>query len=195
MPRDETDLVTRHFRDHEAAAVRCLAELRPRILDSGNLIADALAGGRTLFAFGNGGSASQASHLAGELLGRYSLQPRRPLAAVALASDPSVTTCIANDFDFGAIFERQLEALARPGDIALGLTSSGRSLNVLRGLTAARTSGVVTVALTGAAGLSGVEVGHALAVPTASTAHIQELHLMILHIWCEMIDQRCAPTA
>ena len=111
------------------------------------------------------------------------------LAAVALASDASVTTCIANDFDFASIFERQVEALAQPGDLAVAFTTSGKSPNVLRALAAAEGNGAVTLALTGAAGLDGGCARHTLAVPSTSTAHIQEMHLVILHIWCEIVER------
>ena len=96
-------------------------------------------------------------------------------------------TCIANDFGFEALFERQAEALAQRGDIAIGFSTSGKSPNVVAGFKAARRQGAVTIALTGAAGLAG-EADHVLAVPSASTAHIQEVHLMILHLWCELLE-------
>ena len=148
----------------------------------------AIRGGRKIFCFGNGGSAAEASHMAGELIGRYK-ETRRPYAALALGHDVGATTCIANDFGYGALFERQLEGLAEPGDVAVGLTTSGTSENVVRGLAMARRKGAATIALTGARGLTGAEADHVLAVPSNVTAHIQEVHLMLIHAWCTEIDR------
>ena len=189
MVEASSDNVEAHFNGHETAGRRCLALLKDKIYLAALDLAQGLYRGHKVLAFGNGGSASQASHFAGELLGRYAPGPRRGLAAVALASDASVTTCIANDFDFASIFERQMEALAQPGDLAVGFTTSGKSPNVLRALAAAERNGAVTLALTGAAGLDGGCARHTLAVPSTSTAHIQEMHLVILHIWCEIIER------
>lgn len=147
----------------------------------------AVRGGKKIMCFGNGGSATQASHMAGELIGRYK-ETRRPYAALALGGDVGSVTCIANDFGYGALFERQLEGLATEGDIALGLTTSGTSENVLRGIAMARQKGAVTIALTGGKGLVGAQADHVLAVPSSVTAHIQEVHLMLLHAWCAEID-------
>jgi D-sedoheptulose 7-phosphate isomerase len=175
-----------HFENHRQAAERSLPALKDQILNTGVVIIDALKAGRKVLVFGNGGSASQASHLAGELIGRY-LHNRKPYPAIALTGDTGVLTCIANDFGYPALFERQVEALGQPGDIAIGFTTSGKSPNVIAGLAAARRQRAVTIALTGAAGLAG-EADHVLAVPCATTAHIQEVHLMILHLWCELLE-------
>lgn len=153
---------------------------------AGEIIA-AIRGGHKVLCFGNGGSASQASHMVGELIGRFK-ETRRPYAAVSLVSDPGAMTCIANDFGYAAVFERQVEGLAQPGDVAIGLSTSGTSENVLRALIMASSKGARTIALTGARGLVGAEADHVLAVPSTSTAHVQELHLMLLHIWCIGID-------
>ena len=179
-------VITEHFENHRQAVERSLPALQAIVHRTGEIIIDALKAGHKVLVFGNGGSASQASHLAGELIGRYS-RSRKPYPAVALVGDPGVLTCIANDFGYEALFERQAEALAQPGDIAIGFSTSGKSPNVLAGLKAARRQGAVTIALTGAAGLAG-EAAHVLAVPSATTAHIQEVHLMILHLWCELLE-------
>jgi D-sedoheptulose 7-phosphate isomerase len=154
----------------------------------GQALVRALESGGTAIAFGNGGSATQASHFAGELIGRF-LRTRRPLPAIALVADPGVVTCIANDFGYASLFERQVEALARRGDLVVGLTTSGTSENVVRGLIAARRRGASTVALTGQAGLTGAEVDHLVRVPSSVTAHVQEVHLLLLHAWCAMVDE------
>ncbi|MFI4889130.1 MAG: SIS domain-containing protein [Steroidobacterales bacterium] len=176
-----------HFENHRQATEQSLPALKQQIQDTGAIIIDGLKRGRKVLAFGNGGSASQASHLAGELIGRYS-RSRRPYPAIALVGDPGVLTCIANDFGYPALFERQVEALAQSGDLAIGFSTSGKSPNVLAGLAAARRQGAVTIALTGAAGLAAPEADHVLAVPCTTTAHIQEVHLMILHLWCELLE-------
>lgn len=156
---------------------------------AGNALVAAVLGGRKILCFGNGGSATQASHMAGELIGRYK-ETRRPYAALALGGDPGSVTCIANDFGYGALFERQVEGLASAGDVAIGLTTSGSSENVVRGLAMARGKGAVTIAMTGAKGLFGGDADYVLAVPSSVTAHIQEVHLMLLHAWCEEIDAK-----
>ncbi len=179
-------VISDHFENHRQAVERSLPAMKDSVNRTGEVIIDALKAGHKVLVFGNGGSASQASHLAGELIGRYS-RSRKPYPAVALVGDTGVLTCIANDFGYEALFERQAEALAQRGDIAIGFSTSGKSANVLSGLRAAREKGAVTIALTGAGGLAG-EADHVLAVPSATTAHIQEVHLMILHLWCELLE-------
>jgi D-sedoheptulose 7-phosphate isomerase len=178
-----------HFRAHEKVVRASLVQVEDVAEAVGQALVQCLKGGGKVLAFGNGGSATQASHLAGELIGRFS-KSRRSLPALALAADAGSVTCIANDFGYGALFERQVEALANKGDMVIGLTTSGKSENVLRGLTAARRRGAVTVALTGSAGLSSNEqpVDHVVRVPSTVTAHIQEVHLMLVHAWCLTVD-------
>jgi D-sedoheptulose 7-phosphate isomerase len=150
-----------------------------------------LGEGRVLV-FGNGGSAAEAQHFAAELVGRF-VAERQPLAAMALTTDTSILTAVGNDYAFDAVFARQVEALGRRGDVAVGLSTSGRSPNVIAALRAARARGLGTVALTGRDGgemgsLADVHVN----VPEQSTARIQEAHLTILHIFCELIDRAIA---
>lgn len=147
----------------------------------------AIGAGHKVLCFGNGGSATQASHMAGELIGRFK-ETRRPYPALALGGDVGSVTCIANDFGYGALYERQVEGLAVPGDVAIGLTTSGTSENVVRGLRMAAQKGAVTIALTGERGLVGASADFVIAVPSQVTAHIQEVHLMVLHAWCIQID-------
>jgi D-sedoheptulose 7-phosphate isomerase len=180
--------------DHEAGlaehrdVVAAMDALLPRVGEATTAIRDALAGGGRLYSFGNGGSAADAQHLAGELIGRYKRE-RRPLPAVALSVDPSVLTCIANDYAYEDVFARQVEALAGPADVVVGFTTSGRSPNVVRGLEAARAAGARTVLFTGGDG--GPALDHAdiaLVVPSTTTARIQEMHLLMLHLVSEGID-------
>lgn len=179
--------MTEHFLAHELVVRASIAELDAVSESVAAAIVLCLKGGGKVLAFGNGGSATQASHLAGELIGRY-LRDRQPLPALALMADAGSVTCIANDFGYGALFERQVEALAVAGDVVVGLTTSGKSENVLRGLSAAKRRGAVTVAMTGKAGLAGGAADHLLRVPSSVTAHIQEVHLMLLHAWCASVD-------
>lgn len=159
------------------------------IVRAGALVVEALRGGRQVLAFGNGGSAADAQHFVAELVGRFE-RTRRGWPAVALTVDASVMTALANDFGFEAVFARQVEALGGPGDVALGITTSGTSPNVVRGLEVARARGLRTIALTGrdggAAGrLADVHVN----VPEAVTARVQEAHTTVLHLLCAMVDR------
>ena len=177
-----------HFRENLKVVEAASSALAQGISDASDAIVRSLRGGGKLICFGNGGSASQASHMVGELIGRYKSN-RRPLPAVSLASDPAAVTCIANDFGYDSLFERQATALAAKGDVALGLTTSGKSENVLRALEAAKKNGATTIALCGQRGLGRGTVDHVLSVPSTVTAHIQEVHLMILHTMCIAIEE------
>jgi D-sedoheptulose 7-phosphate isomerase len=162
--------------------------LIPDILDSANLLIRTFQSGHKVLIFGNGGSAATAQHLAGELVGRYKVE-RSPLPALALTADSSVLTCIGNDYAFAEVFARQVQALTGPGDLVIGITTSGHSANVLRGLGAARLQGAHTLALTGQAGLAEPLADTVLAAPSLVTARIQEEHDAIIHAWCEVIDR------
>lgn len=176
-----------HFLGSAKAIERSSAALAEKSDAAAAALVSALRAGRKVLAFGNGGSATQASHLVEELIGRF-LKTRRPFPAISLVSDHGVLTCIANDFGYEAVFERQVIALAEKGDVVVGISTSGASPNVLRGLNAAREKGAVTIALTGEKGLKGVRVDHLIAVPSSIGAHIQEIHLMLLHVWCAAVD-------
>jgi D-sedoheptulose 7-phosphate isomerase len=145
------------------------------------------AGGRTLI-FGNGGSAADAQHMAAELVNRFQRE-RAAIAAIALTADASTVTSIANDYGFDRVFVRQIEALGRPGDVAVAISTSGKSANVIAGLETARRQGLITVALTGR---DGGEVGRAadihVNVPDGSTARVQEVHRTLIHAICELVE-------
>jgi D-sedoheptulose 7-phosphate isomerase len=152
------------------------------------IIASLRAGGKVLL-FGNGGSAADAQHIAAELVGRYVAPDRRPLPAIALTTDTSALTAIANDFSFATVFERQVEALAGPGDVAIGISTSGDSDNVLNGLIAAERAGARTIALLGrSGGRIRPRCELSLVVPADETARIQEMHILIGHILCAAVD-------
>jgi D-sedoheptulose 7-phosphate isomerase len=162
------------------------------LLPDAQLLADrlceALGRGGKLLTFGNGGSAADAQHFAGELLGRFR-DTRRPLPAIALSTDPSVVTCIANDFSYDDLFARQVSALATSDDVVVGISTSGRSPNVVNGLRAARDAGALAVAWTGAdPGPAGEAAEMVLAVPSTTTARIQEVHTLLMHTICVAVD-------
>lgn len=153
------------------------------------LILDAALAGRQVLVFGNGGSATDAQHLAAELVVRFQ-RTRRPLAALALTTDGAVLTAAGNDLGFTKVFARQVEAFGRSGDVAVGITTSGRSVNVLAGLKAARSRGMATIALTGRGGGDAAELADVLVnVPSDVTARIQEVHRLWIHAVCEWVEE------
>jgi D-sedoheptulose 7-phosphate isomerase len=176
--------------DEHAALV---AQIREAVADEFvrlvSVCSVALRAGNKLLFFGNGGSAADAQHLATEFVVRYKAN-RPALAAIALTTDTSALTAIGNDFGFDALFSRQVEALCRAGDVAIGISTSGNSENVIRGLQAASAAGAVTVAFAGEGGgrLAGqVDVG--IFVPSRTTARIQEMHLLLGHTLCALLER------
>ncbi len=163
---------------------------RDAVFAAADAVARAVLAGAKVIACGNGGSAADAQHLAAELVGRFRRE-RRALPAIALTVDTSILTAVANDYGFDRVFARQVEALAAPRDVVLGISTSGRSPNVVAALTAARERGATTIALTG---VDGGPVGAAadihLNVPDAATPRVQEVHRTLLHVICEIVDER-----
>ncbi len=156
---------------------------------AGRAIAAALRSGGRVLVFGNGGSAAEAQHFAAELVNGLSRREGPALAAIALTTDTSALTAIGNDRGFEAVFSRQVEALGRAGDVALALTTSGTSPDILGALRSARAGGLVTVALTGdGGGEAAALVDHLLDVPSRSTPRVQEAHLLILHVLAERLE-------
>jgi D-sedoheptulose 7-phosphate isomerase len=171
-----------------AVKQRFFAERAERVLEVGRRMAASLKSGGKVLVFGNGGSAADAQHLAGELVGRY-LVDRRALPAIALTTDPSILTAVANDLGYDAVFRRQVEAHGRPGDVAIGISTSGRSRNVLAALECARANRLVTVGLTGAGGgpLAAL-ADHLIDVPSSDTPRIQEVHGLVVHLLCQIVE-------
>lgn len=169
-----------------AATRKAVAEPFARL--AGTCAGCLAAGGKILF-FGNGGSAADAQHLAAELVVRYRIN-RRPLAALALTTDTSLLTACSNDFSYDDIFARQIEALARPGDVAIGISTSGHSANVLKALDTARGMGVVAAGLTGRDGgaMRGL-CDPLVVVPSDVTARIQEMHILLGHVLCDALER------
>jgi D-sedoheptulose 7-phosphate isomerase len=159
-----------------------------RIVQVATLIANAFRNGNKVLLFGNGGSSTDAAHIAAEFVGRYKRE-RQPLPAIALATDIAAITCIANDYGYEELFARQVRAHGRQGDIAIGISTSGNSPNVLKGVEAARDSGLITIAWTGANGgkLAGL-VDYPFIVPSTVTSRIQESHITLGHVLCELVE-------
>lgn len=158
------------------------------VLRQADDMAERLRRGCRILVCGNGGSAADAQHLAAELSGRY-LKERRALAGIALTTDTSALTAIGNDYGFDQVFSRQVEALGRPGDLLIGISTSGNSPNVIRAVASAKELGVRTLGLLGRdGGQLRTLVDDALVVPSPVTARIQEIHQMVYHFWCEALD-------
>lgn len=159
------------------------------------MLAECFAQGRKVLLFGNGGSAADAQHIAAELIGRYKRE-RRALAAIALTTDTSVLTAWSNDYTYETVFERQVEGLGQPGDVAWGISTSGNSRNVILGLAKARGMGLKTLAFTGRdGGAIAPQVDCCVNVPAKETARIQESHMITYHVICEMLDRIVAPAS
>jgi len=182
------ETVLKAFQESAEVKRRFVADYADRIVLVAQLLIRALQAEQKILLFGNGGSATDASHLAAEFVGRYH-RDRRPFPAIALGADLAAVTCIANDYAFDEIFARQVRAHGRKGDVAIAISTSGNSPNVLKGVAAAQEGGLVTVGLTGGTGgkLAGL-VEHAFIVPSTVTARIQESHITLGHVLCELID-------
>jgi D-sedoheptulose 7-phosphate isomerase len=181
---------------HVVAGLREGAELRihlaqalgEKIVDAANIIAASLKNGGKVLLFGNGGSAADAQHLAAELVGRFVLE-RSPLPGIALTTDSSILTAVGNDYGFDQVFVRQILALGRPGDVAIGISTSGNSPNVIKAVQAAAERGLRTIGLAGRDGgalAKAVEI--AITVPSTNTARIQECHIAVGHVLCELVE-------
>jgi D-sedoheptulose 7-phosphate isomerase len=194
MNRDHGQVLDEVFAETVRLHERVQREARAAILQVADLLSASLARGGKILVLGNGGSAADSQHFAAELVGRFARE-RRALAAIALTTDTSIVTSIGNDYGFNRIFARQVEALGQRGDVALGISTSGSSANVLEALTAARALGLTTVALTGR---DGGPIGRAadlhIHVP-GPTARAQEVHRTVLHVLCELVERDLAPPA
>jgi D-sedoheptulose 7-phosphate isomerase len=187
------DAIRRIAAESIALKQRFFEERAPLLVEVGRRMTECLRSGGKILTFGNGGSAADAQHLAGELVGRF--QRDRPgLPALALTTDPSVITAIGNDMGYEAIFRRQVEAHGKAGDVAIGISTSGRSPNVVEAIRLARSRGLLTVAMTGGGGgrLDGL-VHYLIDVPHHETARIQEVHGMVVHMLCQFVEEAMAP--
>jgi len=180
--------VEKHFKEHIIVIEDSLEVLNDTILLAAEQAVKCLSAGGTIFWCGNGGSAADSQHLAAELVGRFK-KNRQPLRSIALTTDSSVLTCIANDFSYGEIFSRQIEGLGDKNDLFIAISTSGNSENIQLALLAAKKIGMVSVALLGKKGGVATEIADiSLIIPSESTARIQEAHILIGHILCDLIE-------
>jgi D-sedoheptulose 7-phosphate isomerase len=190
MSFDASELLRTIFEQTVSAHNRFATRGLETVDRSAETISRALLSGRKLLAFGNGGSASDAEHLVAELVGRFEGE-RRALPAVALTADSSVVTAIGNDYGYAHVFTRQVEALGVEGDIAFGISTSGKSPNVEAALAAGKARGMITIAMTGRdGGKMGADADIHLNVAEQATPRIQEVHRTIMHAMCSLIDRR-----
>jgi D-sedoheptulose 7-phosphate isomerase len=190
LPHDAGALLQAELQEHRSVFEALSEVLSGPFLETLAILETGLRRGGKLMLFGNGGSAADAQHLAAELTIRY--RSNRPsISAIALTTDSSVLTACGNDLGFDALFERQIAGLGRMHDVAVGLSTSGKSANVLKGLHQARSMGLSTVGLTGATGGEMPGLCNAcILVPSSVTARIQEMHIMIGHMWCKSLELR-----
>lgn len=168
---------------------RLAGEFQPAILAIAGLLAGRLRAGGKILLCGNGGSAADAQHVAAEIVGRY-VRERRGWPAIALTTDASILTALGNDYGYESIFRRQVEALAKPGDVVVGISTSGASPNVVAALEEARRIGAYTVAFTGEGGGKIADIADlSLSAPSKKTANIQEAHIVCWHIICDLIEE------
>lgn len=182
-------LLTDSLQEHLETIQALLRSTIDDIEQSGRMICDALVAGKKILLCGNGGSAADAQHIAAELVGCYEKQ-RRSWPAIALTTDTSALTAVSNDLGYEQVFARQLAGLAQAGDVLIAISTSGRSKNVLQAAARARELGCRTIALTGSSpDPLGPMCDLIVAVPTSRTSRVQEAHITIGHLWCEMVDQ------
>jgi D-sedoheptulose 7-phosphate isomerase len=185
--------IKRQLQGHRALIDLLERDLAPAIAEMAGLISAALANGSKLLVMGNGGSAADSQHFVAEIVGRFKME-RRALPAIALSTDTSILTAVGNDYGFESIFSRQVEALAAPGDVVVGLSTSGNSPNVLKALNEARQRGCRTIGLLGKDGGSiRTACDLALVVPSTDTPRIQEGHITIIHIVCDLVEKALFP--
>jgi D-sedoheptulose 7-phosphate isomerase len=184
------DLIEKSLKAHVAVVEKLVEQEQANIEKCADVILETLEKGNKILICGNGGSAADAQHLAAEFVGRFETE-RKALAAIALTTDTSALTALANDYNFEKIFARQIEALARNGDLLIAFSTSGNSPNIISAVMTARQSGCRTLGMTGAKGkkLAGL-CDECIMIPAERTARIQEAHILIAHIWCEIIDSK-----
>ena len=180
-------IIERHFIEHRAT-LDSVVDLGASIQKIANVLIRCLENDGTIFWCGNGGSASDSQHLAGELVGRF-VGDRRPLKSISLTADSAVMTCIVNDYGYDHIFSRQLMGLGSSGDVLVGISTSGESQNVLNALEVANKKDISAIGLLGKGGGKAINLcNHSIVVPSNNTARIQEMHILIGHIICDLIE-------
>jgi D-sedoheptulose 7-phosphate isomerase len=183
------NIIQQSFEDSAQVKVKFARENADKIVEVVQLIAQAFREGRKVILFGNGGSAMDASHIAAEFVNRF-LMERPPLPAIALNTDTAVLTSISNDYDYSQIFSKQLAALGHEGDVVIGISTSGNSPNVLKAMDVAKKNGMRTVVLTGGTGGKLANIADiTFIVPTKTTARVQETHITLGHVICQLVDE------
>jgi D-sedoheptulose 7-phosphate isomerase len=184
------EIIKKAFQESARLKEHFLRENLGQIVKVVNVITGALKKGNKNLLFGNGGSAADAQHLAAEFVNRFTIE-RPPLPAIALTTDTSIITSIGNDYDFPQIFAKQIRAIGQPGDVAIGMSTSGVSQNVLLGIEMAKKMGLVTVGLTGHDGGQVAQLAdYSLNVPSSSVPRIQEVHITVGHVICQLVDYK-----
>ena len=189
LDNSRSDLLARSLAEHLKAIQALIDSRLSEIEAAGKLIWEALKSGKKILLCGNGGSAADAQHIAAELVGRYE-QQRRAFPAISLTTDTSALTAVSNDYGYEEVFARQVEALAVAGDVLIAISTSGKSPSVVKAADQARARGCKTIALTGCSGeplTSHCDL--AVVVPSDRTSRVQEAHITIGHLWCEMVDR------
>ena len=182
------ELIKKHILEH-STTLKSISELDESIEKVANILIHCLENDGTIFWCGNGGSASDSQHLAGELLGRF-VGERKPLKSISLTADSAVMTCIINDYGYDHIFSRQIEALGSEGDVLVGITTSGNSKNVLNAFKVAKSKGVRTIGFLGkGGGVAKDLVDESIIISSNSTARVQEMHILVGHILCDLIEE------
>jgi len=183
------DSIIKIFEESAQVKVKFAKENADRIVEVVQLIAQAFREGRKVILFGNGGSATDASHIAAEFVNRFVME-RPPLPALALNTDTAVLTSISNDYDYSQVFSKQLAALGHEGDVAIGISTSGNSLNVIKAIEVAKKNGMRTIVLTGGTGGKLAKIAdHTFIVASKSTARVQETHITLGHTICQLVDE------
>ena len=196
-PKSETltatrTLLERSLKEHLQSLHALMETKLAEIEAAGEIICQTLKSGHKILICGNGGSAADAQHIAAELVGRYE-QQRRAFPAIALTTDTSSLTALSNDYGYEQVFSRQVQALAEPGDALIAISTSGKSPNVIRAVEKAKELGCKTIALTGADAEPLISICDlSVSVPSGRTSRVQEAHITIGHLWCDMVDALCA---
>jgi len=184
------NIISKRFKESGEVKARFLKDNLSKMLEVIKLVSQSFEGGSKLLLFGNGGSAADAQHIAAEFVNRYIIE-RPPLPAIALTTDTSILTSVSNDSSFNEIFSKQIKALGKEGDVAVGISTSGNSQNMVKAFEVAKEMGIKTVALTGNDGGTMAKIADvSLVVPSGSTPRIQETHILIGHILCEMVEHQ-----
>jgi len=181
-------IIDKHFEEHLLVIQSISDTDKEKILNIASIISDSLKSGGTIFWCGNGGSCSDSQHLAGELIGRFKKE-RIPLRSIALSSDTAVLTCIANDYGYESVYSRQIEGLGKRNDVLIGITTSGKSMNIINALKQAASMEIKTIGFLGGNGGEVKDLcDESILIPSYSTARIQEMHITVGHIICELVE-------